>query len=98
MKQRKQVIKLNGRDVIATDIGVDDLERAEFNRDMIAHRKYIQGYLEVENWLEHHKATEPLPAKYVGYLPGKALDELHELASFVREIEQKEGKDVPPKD
>jgi len=95
--QRKQRLKIDGKQVIATDIGVDDLERARWNRDMVAQQKYIQGYLEAESWLEHHKATEPLPQELVGWLPGRAIMELDGLASFVREIENKELRDVPPK-
>lgn len=73
--QKKQRIKVGGDWYIAIDIGVDDLERAEQNRQMVTEGRYIQGYLEVENWLEHHKATEQLPAQYVGHLPGKATEE-----------------------
>lgn len=83
--QKKQRLKVGGDWYIAIDIGVDNLGRAEWNRQMVIEQRYIQGYLEVENWLEHHKATEPLPAEYVGHLPSK---DTQRDASFVSGIEK----------
>ena len=41
--------------------GCDDLEKAARNREMVASKKYISGYVEVETYLKGASLREPLP-------------------------------------
>ena len=41
---------------------IDDLEKAQRNRQRIANHENIKGYLEVEMWLKTHKPTTPFPS------------------------------------
>jgi len=52
------------------DIGVDDLDRAAQNRQMVANKEHTQGYLEVEDYLRRsHKKSGRLPDWMIGSLP-----------------------------
>ncbi len=46
-----------------------DLEKARLNRERVAKKENIEGYLELELALRHYPASRPLPKSWVGVLP-----------------------------
>ena len=42
-------------------LGLDCYQRAAQNRQMVAQKQCIQGYIEIESWLMSHLRNAPLP-------------------------------------
>ena len=45
---------------------IDDAEKARLNRERIAKKENILGYVERESALEHYPANMPLPKEWLG--------------------------------
>lgn len=62
MTVRETLRQVDGHYYICTDIGVDNLENAQRNREMVANKENITAYLAVENALAGAPRNRPLPS------------------------------------
>jgi hypothetical protein len=53
---------LNGVPTNFVDVGCDDFDRAELNRDIIKTNSFIEAWLRYESALAHTPANQPLPS------------------------------------
>ena len=70
MKNLETIRIIKGKRYRCLDVGVDDLERAEYNRFIVANKLFTTFYEQMEAWFTHTPLNYPLPSWMpLGVLP-----------------------------
>ena len=82
-KAHETIRIIDGHRYCCRDVGCDDLERARYNREIVARRMFTTSYQEVEYYLTHTPLHRPLPL----WIPQGQLPQVGKHES--REIEDR---------
>jgi len=84
-RQRVTYKIIDGRRCKVTDIGVDDFERAEYNRFIVKHKMFTTFYEMVERFFAHTPLGKALP----DWMPRGELAQIAGDRRTMKELENK---------